>query len=480
MLLLADWVIPVSSPPLADAGVRVAEGRITEVGPAAQLRARYEGEEARSFPGCVLLPGFVDSHTHLELSAFRGFCRPSGFGRWMLDLLVARRKLDREDYEASAVWGAVEALRCGITTVADTAYDGLAVARAAAVTGLRARVYQEVFGLDDSALPRTMERYEAVMGRLRAEAVAAPPDVFGTALVEAGVSPHAPYTVSARLYREAARFARRAGLRLATHVAESPAEVEVLTRGTGPIAAAYRMARLWSHASWDPPRLRPLEYVARAGALWPDTLAVHAVEVEAEEIALLAESGAAVAHCPRSNSRLGCAVAPVADYLAAGIRVGLGTDSLASNDSLDMFAEMRAALAAAERRSPGDGRYGEPPAQPAGGTERNAGSEEEGWPSPLTPEQVLSMATLEGARALGWERATGSIEQGKSADLVVVRTPDRRKPAAGVVETVVLGASAKDVVLTMLGGRVVSAAGEAPAVDLSGYRAARQKLGLPV
>ena len=108
MLLLADWVIPVSSAPLADAGVRVAEGRITEVGPAAQLRARYEGDEVRSFPGCALLPGFVNSHTHLELSAFRGFARPSGFGRWMLRLLLARRKLDPADLRSL---GAVGRLR---------------------------------------------------------------------------------------------------------------------------------------------------------------------------------------------------------------------------------------------------------------------------------------------------------------------------------------------------------------------------------
>jgi cytosine/adenosine deaminase-related metal-dependent hydrolase len=114
VLLLADWVVPVSSAPLADAGVRVAGGKIVEVGPAAELRARCGDEETRSFPGCVLLPGFVNSHTHLELSAFRGFARPSGFGRWMLRLLLARRKLDAADYEDSALWGAYECLRCGV------------------------------------------------------------------------------------------------------------------------------------------------------------------------------------------------------------------------------------------------------------------------------------------------------------------------------------------------------------------------------
>ena len=469
MLLLADWVIPVSSAPLADAGVRVDAGRITEVGPAAQLRARYEGDEVRTFPGCALLPGFVNTHTHLELSVLRGFARPSGFGRWMLNLLMARRKLDKSDFAASALWGAFEAARCGITSLGDTAYDGPAVARAAAAAGLRARVYQEVFGLDDATLPRTMERYEAVMTRLGDEIAMAPRDPAGVPLVEAGVSPHAPYTVSARLYREAARCARRAGLRLATHVAESSAEVQVMSRGGGPIAKAYRIAQLWTGASWTPPRMRPVEYVAAAGALSSDALVIHAVEVDAGEVAVLAGSGAAVAHCPRSNARLRCAVAPVAELLQAGVTVGLGTDSLASNDSLDMFAEMRAALAAAQSRS-------------TAGSAAGFGA----VPAVLSPEQVFRMATLDGARALGWGSLTGSLQAGKSADVIAVRLPAARRPsatavpvpAASPVEALVTGATAADVRLVMVAGTVVFSAGVLPAVDLSGYRAAREKLGL--
>ncbi len=451
MLLLADWVVPVSSAPLADAGVRVAEGRILEVGPAAELRAGCGDEEIRSFPGCALLPGFINSHTHLELSAFRGFAPPSSFGPWMLRLLLARRKLHTADYEASALWGAYECLRCGITSLADTAYDGVAVARAAGGAGLRARVYQEVFGLDDAVLPATMERLESAVGRLQKEAAAVGP------LVEAGVSPHAPYTVSASLYREAARFARRAGLRLATHVAESPAEVELLARGTGPIVRAYQAARLWNSGSWRPPQLRPIAYVGAAGALTPETLVIHAVQVDEEEIEFLASSGAAVAHCPRSNARLRCGAAPIAELLAAGVPVGLGTDSLASNDSLDMFAEMRTALRTSEQRASA------------------AGS------SPLTAEQALRLATLEGARALGWGDRTGSLEPGKSADVVAVRLP--RGAAApppdpvGLTASLVRLASSDDVRMTMAAGKVLFDGGTPADAVASGYRSARHKLG---
>ena len=242
-----------------------------EVGPAAQLRARSEGEEIRSFPGCALLPGFVNSHSHLELSAFRGFARPSALRPLDAQLSPRPPEARPADFEASALWGAYECARCGITSLADTAYDGRAVARAAGVAGLRARVYQEVFGLDDATCPAPWSATRPSIGGLQDEAAAAGP------LVEVGVSPHAPYTVSQRLYREAARFARRAGLRLATHVAESQAEVELLARGTGSIAKAYRLAQMWTGTPWGPPRVRPIEYVAAAGVLGPDTLVIHAV-----------------------------------------------------------------------------------------------------------------------------------------------------------------------------------------------------------
>ncbi len=450
MLLLADWVVPISSAPLAEAGVRVVGGTIAEVAPAAELRARWGDDEIRSFLGCALLPGFVNAHTHLELSAFRGFARPSGFGSWMLHLLLARRKLDPADYQAAALWGAYECLRCGITSLADTAYDGATVARAVGVAGLRARVYQEVFGLDDAVLPATMERLESAVGWLQAEAAGAAP------LVEAGVSPHAPYTVSARLYREAARFARRAGLRLATHVAESPAEVELLARGTGAIARAYRTAQMWTDGDWRPSGLRPVAYVGAAGALGTETLAIHAVQVNAEEVGAIASRGTAVAHCPRSNARLRCGTAPVADLLGAGVLVGLGTDSLASNDSFDMFAEMRAALEAGQRRAATVGSL------------------------PVTAAQVLGMATLEGARALGWAAQTGSLEPGKSADVIAVHVPGTDGPPAttGLPASLVQSACAADVRMTMVAGTVLYEGGTTAPAVASGIRTARGKLGL--
>jgi cytosine/adenosine deaminase-related metal-dependent hydrolase len=346
-------------------------------------------------------------------------------------------------------------------------------------------VYLEVFGLDDAKIPETMAGLEAGIERTRESAApelsvglgsdAGPRDdgrldggsspmTHGPA-VDVGVSPHAPYSVSARLYREVARFARREGLKLATHVAESREELDLLTRGKSPIPGAYRAANLWTGQRWKPPMQRPIQYVAGTCALGPDTLAVHAVQVNGDDITALTASGAAVAHCPRSNRHLNCGIAPVAEMIAAGVTVGLGTDSLASNDSLDMFAEMRAALTASRARA-----------------ETSPGA----LSAPLTAEAVVRMATLEGARALGWDHLVGSLEPGKRADLIVARLSDRtpvgrqRDPdGLDVAEAVVSTITADDVRLTMVEGLEI--AGDdfsLPPRDVaSGLQAAQSKLG---
>ena len=141
--------------------------RSTRWGPRLSCGPGIPGRNGRAFSGCALLPGLMNSHTHLDYSAFRGFAQPCGFGDWMLRLLLARRKLDLDDYEMSALWGAYECARSGVTSIADTSYGGWTVARAARAAGLRARVYLEVFGLDDAELPATMARLEAGLGSAR-------------------------------------------------------------------------------------------------------------------------------------------------------------------------------------------------------------------------------------------------------------------------------------------------------------------------
>jgi 5-methylthioadenosine/S-adenosylhomocysteine deaminase len=491
LLLCGDWVLPITGPPISDGGIVVADGAIVAVGTTEDLKRRYPGEESEEFPGCLLLPGLVNAHTHLEYSALRGFAPACGFGEWILRLLVARRRLAAGDYAASALWGAHECVRGGVTCIADTSHGGWTVARAARAAGLRGRVYLEVFGLDDSKLPETIRRLDKGLERLRAEcAQAGRGDDAGTGaiagdfqttveshcsdgLLEWGISPHAPYTVSARLYREAARLAKRSRLRLATHGAESRAEVDLLMNGRGAIASAYKTARLWSGRRWRPPRESPVQYVAHTGALGPETLVVHAVQVDGRDIATLAASQVAVAHCPRSNLHLECGMAPVAELMAAGVVVGLGSDGLCSNDDLDLFAEMRAALQVSRRRV-SDG----------------AASVS------LDPDTVLRMATIDGARALGIEHLIGSLERGKRADIIAVRVasgavktgagegprtdpvPHAPISAAYIIDRLIEDAAAADVLMTMVDGTVVHRGGSPPAEVVRGLDAVRATLGL--
>ncbi len=464
MLLEADWILPMSGPPVAYGAVAVVDGKIADVGPAAELRARRFGEEIRSFPGCVLMPGLVNVHSHLEYSAFCGFSGSCGFGEWMLRLLLARRKLSVDDYAISARWGARECARAGMTCLADTAFEGWTSARAAGEAGLRARIHLEVVGLDDAELPKTMDRMET---RLADLAAACGP------LVEPGLSPHAPYSVSRRLFRELARFARRRGLRLATHVAESKSEVELLTYGTGAIAQAYKAAQLWRGQRWSPPGVSPVLFLEQADVLGPEMLAVHCVQLDTNDVAVLARSGANVAHCPRSNRRLHCGIAPVAELRAAGAAVGLGTDSLASNETLDLFAEMRAALDMSRARAE------RAPLRAAHGFE----ALDLHSPSAVSLEEidVLRMATLEGAAALGFRNRLGSLEVGKEADLIAVQLPVPVSGESGLISRVVSGATAEHVRLTMVGGIVVvdKVAMPSDKDDLDAdFAAVRTKLGL--
>lgn len=454
MLLEATWVVPIEGPPIKDGALVVAGGEIAAVGPSAELRARYPGESVETYDGCALLPGLVNTHTHLDYSAFRKFSHARGFGPWMLCILLASRRLDIDDFAASALWGAHECVRCGVTSIADASSKGRTVALAARAAGLRARVYLEVFGLDDAALPETIGRLEARLLKCERELEGGPQTTPGgpaagsaSPRVEWGVSPHAPYTVPPRLYHEVAHFARHAGLRMVTHVAESEAEVEILTKESSAIAKAYKAANLWKRQHWAPPGISPVQYVARTGALGPDMLAVHVVKVDSADIATLAATGTAVAHCPRSNLRLRGGISPVADMRAAGIVVGLGTDSLASNDSLDMFDEMRAALDVSRARE-----------------------------APLTPATVIRMATLDGARALGWDHLVGSLEVGKRADVIAVQLPDIK--AGDSVEALVASASAADVRMTMIDGVPVCRGEEMPGDVLQGLRSVRAKLDL--
>ena len=397
-ILSADWVVPVEAPPIRDGAVAIGDdGRIAAVGPASELG---EGER---FPEAVILPGFVNAHTHLEYAVYAGFGDGLSFGPWIGVHVDRKQRIGLEEMEAIARLGALECLRSGVTMVGDCSFSG-AAAIACADVGLDAVVYLEVFGAPDAG----RERFQ------RLSALVAPALSDGVRL---GVSPHAPYTTTLDLYRSCAEL----GLPIATHLSESRDELDYVRSGAGPWSSIAEMLV-------PPLGTTGIRALAAEGLLGPNVLAAHCVQVDSEEIELLAAHDVAVAHCPRSNAILGCGIAPLAALRAAGIRVCIATDSPASTPSFDMFEEMRTAVYAARAR--------------------------EERPDALSTADALELATLGGARALGVEASRGSLVAGKRADLTILSfSGSALVPWEDPVTATVLGGSPERVLATLVSGQ---------------------------
>jgi cytosine/adenosine deaminase-related metal-dependent hydrolase len=423
----AGWVLPVSSPPIRNGAVRIRGGVIQEVGPASEV-GPVGDERQISLPHAALVPGLVNVHAHPELALFRGALEDISFPEWISGIIRLRwQNPDPARDLLAARWTAVEAVRAGITTVGATEASG-AAAVAFTEAGLRGVVYHEVFAPDPAGVAEAMADLEAAVERLR--------DAAGP-LVEIGISPHAPYTVCDALYREVAAWAALHDLPIATHVAESAEESAMVERGEGSFAE-----RLRSRGIDVAPRApTPIRLLERCGILRPRTLLIHAVRADADDLAAVAASGAAVAHCPVANARLGHGIAPLTTMLDAGIPVGLGTDSVASNNRLDVLEEARTA-SLLQRAATGSATL-------------------------LTAAELLDLCTRGGAEALGLADRVGTLEPGKEADLCAISLAGpHTRPVHDVEAAVVHSARGSDVVLTMVAGRTLYRDGELETLDL--------------
>ena len=346
----------------------------------------------------MILPGFVNAHSHLEYAVYAGFGDGTPFGPWIKTHIERKARLVADDMIAIARRGVADSLRSGITTTADYSFSG-AAAVAAAELGLRAIVYLEVFAANPDDARSQFEAKRAL--------------VEETALMTVGVSPHAPYTCSVETYQ----WCLSLGVPVGTHLAESASENEWLEHGAGVLQGLPVLV----------PPTGKRAVATLEPVLGPDLLCAHCVEVSADEIELLAARRVPVAHCPRSNALLGCGVAPVAAMRRAGVVVGLGTDSPASTPSFDVFEELRAAIAAAralERR-----------------------------PEALLAADALRLATSDAARALRIDDRVGTLRPGKRADLAVVSLAGSPyHPVEDPVAAVVFGGSPDRVLETIVDG----------------------------
>jgi aminodeoxyfutalosine deaminase len=399
-ILVPDVLLPVTSPPIRNGALLIREGRIAAVGGREEIMADASDAEVRTLPGHAILPGAVNAHAHL---GFRTSDAPEGgtFAGWLGRLI--ERLPEKEAWTAEAARNSArEALEAGTTFMAESSPYGECLP-ALAASGMAGTVYAEFFPHD---IGTPEEAVEYIFERAGCMRQGLPPRV------DARVSVHSIYTVDPVSAGLAAERAQGGGETLAIHLSESPEEIEFVRAGTG------GLADIFGSNEWGGTGQTPVAFAEQIGLLFPGVIAAHvATGIGEGEISTLASRGVAAAHCPRSNDYLGCDVSPILPMMERGVRVGMGTDGLWSSPSMNLFEETLFALIL----------HG------------------------LDGATALALATIGGARALGIDGETGSLEAGKWADLAVVEGAF----GGGDVEREVLEAAAGGgVAATVVGGDV--------------------------
>ena len=392
----AAWVVPITAAPIRHGWVEVDAGVVTAVGVGPTRASPAPGVREVHLASRVVLPGLVNAHTHLELSRLRGAVPPAAtmpaWARQVMAGLAAERPQDDEDAVRAAV---VELRRAGTVLVGDIANTPASIAPLDA-SPLDAVVFREVLGFN-----ATGDEAQAMVAPLRADV-----ERRAGTRVRLALAAHAPYSVAPSLFRAVRAAAAEAdagvSLPLSVHLAESREEIEFLEAGTGAWRAILEERGRWD-PGWSPPRTGPVEYLDQLGWLGRDTLAVHGVQLTRPELDRLASAGATLVTCPRSNQWTGAGAPPVADFYASGVRLAVGTDSLASAPDLNLFAE----LAEMRRLAP-----------------------------TVPATALLESATRSGATALGVGSELGAIAPSRRAGLIAVELPG---PVDDVEEYLVSG-----------------------------------------
>lgn len=416
----AEYVLPITSKPIVQGAVAIDGSMITAIGKLNELQKQFPGASISEHGKAAILPGFVNCHSHLEITSMRGALDDVeyDFRSWLLKLNGLRAELTDDDICAAAVAGAVEGSRAGVTCFGDIGRMGHAGVAALKQVGLRGVVFQETeFSPDNRTADDDFLKLATKYEQLKAEE---------TNLVRVGISPHSPYTVGSRLFELIAQYAILNRVPLTIHAAESADEAELLAHGTGLFSGFYEKFGL----EWHSPHCTPIEYLERLGVLSTQPLLAHCVRVSDSDMSKINTNGAKIAHCPKSNAKFGHGYAPFEAFLDAGITVGLGSDSVASNNVCDLLEESRFAALIARNRE-GNKRF-------------------------ITAKEMLETATLGGAKALGLDAEIGSLEPGKQADLAVISLSNpAQQPVRDIHTALVFASNARDVILTMVAGREI-------------------------
>jgi len=395
----ARWVLPIKGKPIENGAVAVFEGFIADIGPSSRLRMRFPGYREVAHENAILMPALVNAHCHLELSPLRWRLTPTpSFTLWVDSLVKARENVAPAEW-VPAIEGAVnELITGGVYLLGDVGSSGLVPSM-----------------MMDSPFEWPLEGIH-FLEIIQPEEDMDPGPILSDELfpqeglpMNLAFSAHAVYTVTGSILREIKRKNRRENRPFSIHVAESPEEMEYLLSGGGPMLRLFEgRGRTLSRLSF--PKKDPVEYLLELGLLDEKTLLVHCVQCTPKDLAIIKKMGASVCLCPRSNTFLGVGSPPVAKIFELGINCAIGTDSLASNDRLDLFSEM----AAISRLAP-----------------------------ELHPRRILEAATLGGARALGFEYQYGTLEPGKRA-IFLSLAPKFPIQKEGQVEEGLVGAGSRD------------------------------------
>ena len=377
----ADWILPITAPPVRRGVVTVQAGRVVAVGASPITGSATTHDLGRS----VILPSLVNAHTHLELSALSGRVPPApSMPEWVVSLMGARDPASSSD--PAAIRSAIEAVRSSGTGLVGDIGNTLASVPELRTSPLRARVFREVVGFPDTLADQVVtEALDEIRG------------ADANADVRVGLAAHAPYSVGARALRALGRASQSLGGARAIHLGESPEEIEFLASGHGPWRDLLERIGRWDPA-WAVPGTGPVAYLEQMGWLSSELVVAHGVQLSDDELARLGEAGATLVTCPRSNRWTGVGDPPLDRFVRSGVRLVVGTDSLASAPDLNLFAEL-ARL-------------------------RELSSE-------VPARALLASATVHGARALGFGRELGEIAPGSHASLIAVQVPDESLDVEG-------------------------------------------------
>ncbi len=424
MILSAKYVFPITGDPICTGGaVYVKDGIIADVGEMNAVISRHPDEEVVDYGMAALMPGFVDVHTRLEKSVLRGLVADQPYARWILSVIEKSAKLELSDWYDSAVVGGLDALASGITTVCDITSTGAAL-KATVALGMRSVIYREVGAMDKMRVDYAMHSAERDIDAWSERA-------SGT-ITRIGVAPASIYANHPQVFSLVSDLATKRDLPVAIRLAGSREEYNFVMYGSSMFAVDNMDVETRGYVEippWLPFGVTPVRYALNWGAFdAPNVMAIHVVHVDDDDIRKLVEKDVAVCTCPRSNAQLGMGVAPLSEFMQAGLRIGLGTDSPAATESTDMLSEMRTGLLLHRARD----------------TRRF-----------LDAATMLELATIGGARALKMDDEIGSLDIGKRADIIAVDLSNSlQSPDVNPMSAVVNTCSVSDVLMTMVDGSI--------------------------